>query len=76
MLAPTLPDSERDNLLALDHARVDLDVHVDVAEVLLERPSWTGNGDESGLDLDGHLVGDLELFGGEDVAHLDGCRFE
>ena len=68
MLAAALPHRECDlvRLRALDKP----DVHVDVADVLDERPPRAGHLDLARLDLDVDALGDLELFGLEDVPHL------
>lgn len=63
MLPAALPHSERDDFLALDHLRLDLDVHIDMSEILLQRPAGAGDGDDAGFDIDGDCIGDLELFG-------------
>lgn len=72
VLTPALPYGEADLLLALDELRLDLNVHVDMSEVLLERPARPSDGYQARLDGHSHIVGDRELFGGKDVAHLEG----
>lgn len=70
VLTASLPYGERDKLLALDELGVQLDVHVDMSEVLLECTAGTGDGDKSGLDRHGNVVRYGEIFGRENVAHL------
>lgn len=67
MLAVASPDGKYDLRL---RTLLQLDVHVDVADVLRELASGALNGDEPRLDLYGDTLGDFELFGLEDVAHL------
>ena len=68
MLAATLPDSEGDLVgLALE----DSDVHVDVTDILVKGSPRALNGDETGLDADFNAGWNVELFGLEDVPHLE-----
>ena len=71
VLSATLPYRKTDDLLALDQFGLELDVHVRVAVVLLQGAAWTSYGDQARLDGDSDTIGDLELFGGEDVTHLN-----
>lgn len=48
----------------------DLDVHLNVANVLLEGTAGTGDGDLAGLDGDGNVGGDNEGLDRGDVLHL------
>ena len=67
MLAATLPYCQADLVcLALQN----LDVHVDVTDILLQRSSGTSDRDETGLDVDGDTLGNVEFFGLVDVPHL------
>ena len=67
MLAVASPDGKDDLRL---RALLQLNVHVDMANVLRELASGALNGDEPRPDLDSHTLGNLELFGLEDVTHL------
>lgn len=70
MLAATLPNCQTNYLLALDEVWLELDVHIDMAQVLLQCPTRTCYGNEARLDGEGNAIRDLELFSGKDVAHL------
>ena len=67
MLAAALPHSEAD-LVVL--SLLEPDVHVDMTDILRQRPAGALNGNEAGLDVNGDSLGDGEFFGLEDVAHL------
>ena len=67
MLAAALPHSKAD-LVVL--SLLEPDVHVDMTDILRQRPAGALNGNEAGLDVDGDSLGDGEFFGLEDVAHL------
>jgi len=68
VLATALPDGQKNLrvLLAFD----ELDVHVDMPNILLERPSRARDRDQARLDGNGDAVGDDEFFGLQNVAHL------
>lgn len=67
VLAAALPYREGDLVgLALQQP----DVHVDVADILVQGSAGTLDRDETGLDVDFNTLGNVELFGLEDVPHL------
>jgi hypothetical protein len=67
VLTATLPDRKDDLGLG---ALLELNVHVNMANVLLEFAPWTLDGDEARLDGNGNALRNLELFGLENVLHL------
>lgn len=67
MLSAALPYCEC-NLVRL--ALLQPDVHVDMADILVESTPRAFDSDQPGLDGDFHTLWDVEFFGLEDVPHL------
>jgi hypothetical protein len=66
VLATALPYSKSDFCsLSLD----ELDVHVDMADILLELAARALDGDDAGLDGDGNAFRHVQLFCLQNVAH-------
>ena len=68
VLATALPYREAD-LVVLSLLKPD--VHVDMTDVLRQSSTRTLDGNEAGLDVHGDTLGDVELFGLENVTHLE-----
>lgn len=60
VLPATLPDCEGDPGSVLSFHQPD--VHVNVSDVLDDGASWTGNGDDTGLDGNVDTLRNIELF--------------
>ena len=71
MLPATLPDRQGDSV---DLALHQPDIDIGVSEVLREGTTGTLNGDEAGLDGDFNAIWNIELFGLENVPHLQRKR--
>ena len=67
MLAATLPYRKADFVVL---ALLEPNVHVDMTNILREGSAGALHGDETGLDIDGDSLWDIELFSLEDVPHL------
>ena len=69
MLPAALPDREGNTV---DLALHQPDVNISVPEVLGEGAAGASDGDETGLDDNVNALGNLELFGLQNVPHLLG----
>lgn len=67
VFAAALPDCKSHLVcFALEEA----DVHVDMADVLGQRPPWSCDIDDAGFDGDIDALGNVELFVLDNVSHL------
>lgn len=71
VLPATLPDRQGDLVRLALHQP---DVDISVPQVLGEGSAGASNGDEAGLDGDFNTLRNVELFGLENVPHLESKR--